>query len=338
MGNRVGLLWYASGEGENEPAEIGRGDRLAPLSAAIARQGLDPAPIPYRHDNHEAVAQLLEDCSAVMVWVNPVEEGRDRRRLDSLLHDLERTGIVVSASHAARLRIGTKAVIHTTRHMSWGTDSYLYRNRNELTEAFPSRLRSSGPRVLKQERGHSGNGVWKVEAIEPSLVRVTNAGTDEVDERSLRSFLDEWTEHFTAEGVVVDQPFLPLVSEGMIRCYMSGAQVLGLIHQLPKAGGLNVSRSGLKRTDGLTGDSYYYPAESTPHPALVEQLDVSWIDELCEAVKLDKAELPALWDIDFIAAGQGRYALCEINVNSVSPPPGGPVDVIATTLARRLKR
>ncbi len=334
MGMRVGLLWYAAHD--NEPGEVGRGNRLAPLSTAIKRQGFDPVAIPYRHAEHEAAARTLEDCSAVMTWVNPVEDGRDRSRLDDLLHKLEQSGAVVSASHEARRRIGTKAVIHATRHMSWGTDARLYQSHNELADGLPDTLRSSGARVLKRERGHSGDGVWKVEATESSMVRVTSAATDEVSERSLATFLDEWVEPFTGGGIVVDQPFLPLVSEGMIRCYVSGNRVLGLIHQLPKADGLNVSRSGLKLTKGLTGDSYYYPAPSSPHPALVEQLNRTWIDELCEAVGLDHQDLPVLWDIDFIATGEQSYALCEINVNSVSPPPGAPIEDIATTLATRL--
>lgn len=48
--------------------------------------------------------------------------------------------------------------------------------------------------------------------------------------------------------------------------------MLGLIHQLPKTGGLNVSRSGLKLTEGLTGDSYYYPAADGPHPDREKEL------------------------------------------------------------------
>lgn len=334
MGHRVGLLWYKADD--SNPGEFGRNNRLEPLSDAIARQGFDPVAIPYRHADHEAAASLLESCAAVMVWVNPIESGQDRSQLDQLLHELERSGVVVSASHAARHLIGTKAVVHTTRHMVWGTGTHLYRSHEELQDEFVSRLHSDGPRVLKQERGQAGDGVWKVEAIGSSMVRVTSAATDEVAERSLTSFLGDWEDSFASGGAVIDQPFLPLVSEGMIRCYMSGSRVLGLIHQLPKAGGLNVSRSGLKLTDGLTGDSYYYPADSTPHPALVEQLNGSWIDELCGTVGLDEHDLPVLWDIDFIATGVDSYALCEINVNSVSPSPEGPLDEIAATLAKRM--
>ncbi len=334
MGNRVALLWYAADGGA--PGEVGRANRLAPLSNAMARQGFDPVPIPYSHATHDAAEGKLDGCSAVMTWVNPIEGGRDRSRLDELLHKLEQSGIVISASHEARRLLGTKAVVHTTRHMAWGTDTRLYTSHEELVDQFDDTLRNAGPRVLKQERGQSGDGVWKVEAIGPSMVRVTSAATDEVAEHPLVAFLDRWTEAFAGSGIVVDQPFLPLVNEGMIRCYMSGAQVLGLIHQLPKEGGLNVSRSGLRRTEGLAGNSYYYSAHSTPHPSLVDQLNGFWIDELCDAVGLNQLDLPALWDIDFIATSADSYALCEINVNSVSPPIEGPVDDIAATLATRL--
>jgi len=36
-------------------------------------------------------------------------------------------------------------------------------------------------------------------------------------------------------GCIVDQPFQPWLSEGMIRCYMSKDMVVGFGHQLIKA-------------------------------------------------------------------------------------------------------
>ena len=66
-------------------------------------------------------------------------------------------------------------------------------------------------------------------------------------------------------------------------------------------------------------------------------LNNSWIDELRRATELDEQDLPVLWDIDFIATGKDSYALCEINVNSVSPSPEAPVDTIAATLTNRVR-
>lgn len=280
----------------------------------------------------------LRRCAAVMVWVNPVEEGQDRARLDASLDALHADGVLVSAAGPARRTLGTKTAIHRTRSMPWGTDSRLYGTFDEFATGLPVRLRALGPRVLKQERGHSGQGVWKV-ALDDASARIetTNAGTDTVTTMHLDAFLDDWRDRFVDGSIVVEQPFLPRVAEGMIRCYVTGARVLGLIHQLPKDGGLNVSRSRLVRTNGLADGTYFYPVGASPHDELLGRLQASWLPQLCELTGLRVDDLPVLWDIDFIARdGHDDFALCEMNVNSVSPPTGVPLDAVATTLAARL--
>jgi hypothetical protein len=59
---------------------------------------------------------------------------------------------------------------------------------------------------------------------------------------------------------------------------------------------------------------------------LKERLESGWIDLLRERVGLLRAQLPLLWDCDFMLGtstpGEAqRYVLCEVNVSSVSPFP-----------------
>jgi hypothetical protein len=70
--------------------------------------------------------------------------------------------------------------LHRTKHLGWGTDTHLYRDIGAFREEFPQRLRAAGPRVLKQNRGNGGEGVWKVEFTSESgqdnaIVRVLHA-------------------------------------------------------------------------------------------------------------------------------------------------------------------
>ena len=60
-------------------------------------------------------------------------------------------------------RIGTKEVLVTTRDLGWGSDSHLYRTREDLRREFPRRLAADGARVLKASRGNGGRTVWKVQ-------------------------------------------------------------------------------------------------------------------------------------------------------------------------------
>ena len=83
--------------------------------------------------------------------------------------------------------MGVKEVLYRTKHLGWGTDTQLYRSTGEFRDAFPARLQQSGPRVLKQNRGNGGQGVWKVEAVSDSSgeacrVRVLHAQRGSVPE------------------------------------------------------------------------------------------------------------------------------------------------------------
>ena len=59
--------------------------------------------------------------------------------------------------------MGVKEVLYRTRELGWGTDADLYPSFEDFNERFPARLAAKGPRVLKQNRGNGGQGIWKVE-------------------------------------------------------------------------------------------------------------------------------------------------------------------------------
>ena len=97
-------------------------------------------------------------------------------------------------------------------------------------------MSEAGLELSRPQPCHSGNGVWKVEAIGSSTVLVTSAANDETSEHSLATFLTERAEPFADGGIVVDQPFLPLVSEGMIRCYVSALSEINVNSVSPSPG------------------------------------------------------------------------------------------------------
>src|SRR5205807_4829120 len=98
-------------------------------------------------------------------------------------------------------------------------------------------------RVIKRNRGHSGQGVWKVELL-PNLpvrslrnrpiVRVLDATKEESEELPLEEFLDRCTDYFD-DGAVIDQAFQPRLTDGVVRCYMAGERCAGFGHQKVRA-------------------------------------------------------------------------------------------------------
>ena len=55
----------------------------------------------------------------MLVWVNPIHEGRGRANLDALLREVAMRGTWVSAHPDVILKMGTKEVLYRTRTMPW---------------------------------------------------------------------------------------------------------------------------------------------------------------------------------------------------------------------------
>ena len=55
------------------------------------------------------------------------------------------------------------------------------------------------------------------------------------EEMTLREFMARCETYFASDGCIVDQPFQPRLSDGMIRRYMGTDKVVGFGHQFIKA-------------------------------------------------------------------------------------------------------
>ena len=131
----------------------------------MPRVGIDAEPAVYDEGFADEVREQLLAADGVLVWVDPIHQGKTRAALDPLLRDVAARGPWVSAHPDVILKMGVKEVLYRTRHLGWGTDTHLYRSAAEFRAEFPARLRAHGPRVLKQNRGNGGQGVWKVELV-----------------------------------------------------------------------------------------------------------------------------------------------------------------------------
>ena len=322
----VGVLW--------------RGDPRAPLPAAsdlrlhrifeeLESRGVAAEPVVFSEEVADEVRAQLLTLDGVLVWVDPLDRGRDRCVLDALLRDVAGRGTWVSAHPDVILKIGTKDVLVQTRDMAWGTDTYLYTSIDELTERLPALL-TSGPRVLKQHRGNGGNGVWKVELAEDApfsadaSVRAMHAlRGSRVEDLRFGDLVDRCRPYFTNGGCVIDQPYQARLGEGMIRCYLAQDRVTGFGHQFvtallpPPPGTLDAPAPPPR---------FYFGPDKPEFQALKSKLESGWIAEMGRRCDVDTDSLPAIWDADFLlgprtAAGEDTYVLCEINVSSVFPIP-----------------
>src|SRR4051812_7033557 len=332
---RVGILWRG-----NAAARRGgtpKASRFSDLFAALADLGAEAEPVVYEDEVLDAVRAQLATLDGVLVWVNPIHEGRNRVNLDTLLREVAARGVWVSAHPDVILKMGTKEVLHRTRTMSWGCDTALYRTAQAMRAELPARL-AAGPRVIKRNRGNGGQGVWKLEALagprRQSRLRVLEATKDASEELPLDEFLERCAEYFDDE-CVIDQPFQARLSEGVVRCYMAGDRCAGFGQQKVKA---LVDAPAARAEAGRR----LYTSNADPRFQRLRRLmEDEWTPQLTSLLDIPRRELPMIWDADFMLGPAGddgidSYVLGEINVSSVFSIPDEAPAEIARRVADRL--
>jgi hypothetical protein len=320
-----------------DPAE----SRFAPLFDALAAAGVQAQAAVYHDDFADEVRAQLMQVGGVLVWHNPIEGGRRRERLDALLRDVARAGVWVSTHPDTIAALGTKDVLVATRDLPFGSDVHRINSLAQLDADLPTRLHH-GPRVLKQHRGHSGIGVWRVEWADAAAqqVRLCHAqrGSEEqvVNWPTLRQTLAPYFDA-DAGGHMVDQAWQARWREGMARAYLVGDRVAGFGHQAINA--LYPSAPGEPAVPA--GPRLYVDGHDARFAPLKQRLESGWIELLRQQLGLSPAQLPLLWDCDFMfgeptAAEPHRYVLCEINVSSVSPFPPSCIAPLVAAVKNRL--
>jgi hypothetical protein len=340
-------------------AIVWRGDRAARINATpqnnrfhrifekLTLLGIQAEPAVYDESFADEVRAQLLTVEGVLVWVDPIHHGKTREALDPLLRNVAARGPWVSAHPDVILKMGVKEVLWHTKHLGWGTDTYLYRNSAEFRDAFPARLQQSGPRVLKQNRGNGGQGVWKVELVsEPGIdagrVRVLHAQRGSVPEEiPLVSFMSRCEAYFGWGGCVIDQPFQPRLPDGMIRCYMGADRVVGFGHQHIKAL-IEPPPEGPDSPTAQPGPRIMHGPDAAPFQALRAKMETEWVPQMMQELGIEPRALPIIWDADFLygprtPSGDDTYVLCEINASSCFAIPDQAPAAIARLTLRRLQ-
>ena len=327
-------------------------ERLRPILDALSDVGIATETVLHCDENHEATRDQLLRVDGVLVWVDPIDAGEDRSRLDGILREVSSRGVWVSAHPDTIEKMGTKEVLYRTKSLGWGTDTHRYSTVSELREHFPARLAASGPRVLKQNRGNGGIGVWKVAlvddaarrdmssaALAETIVRVQHAAPrdDVTEDVALADFIDRCAGYLDGRGKLIDQRFVTRLRDGMIRAYLVIDEVVGFARQQPAA---SVPPD---KVLGMPSAKTMSDADDATYADLRIRLERAWVPELCTSVTLGRDDLPLMWDADFLYGppsgnGTDTYVLGEINVSSVLPFPQDAPRALALAVKQRLDR
>ncbi|MGH7781222.1 MAG: Cj0069 family protein [Candidatus Binataceae bacterium] len=335
---KIALLWRGNPNTPEQPTA--RNNRLHLLFDALANLNVAAEPVVYSDEIVNDVRERLLQFDGVLVWVDPITEGRDRSKLDPMLRDVASRWVWVSAHPDIILKMGSKDVLFKTRHLGWGTDTCLYQTIEEFREQFPVRLALSGPRVLKQKRGNGGIGTWKValagrrpdQPVVDPAVFVQEARMGGAREKlPLSEFMRRCENYFSGSGCIIDQAFQQRVAEGMIRCYVVLNKVVGFSTQSPRT---EPSTSQSLAPFAMAREKTMYDESAPQFQVLRKNMESEWVPTMQRLLAIDTSSLPALWDADFLYGpkterGGDTYVLGEINVGAVFHFPETAVRIIA---------
>ena len=336
MAKTVALVTY----GENDSTQnILQDGNFKPLADALTGSGFIVEAIFYNNSKYEQLRTDMVKYDAVQVWVNPVSGGNDRFLLDALLSELSQKGVYVSAHPDVILKIGTKKVLYTTKDMAWGGDIELYPTTEDFEARFLASMDNASIRVLKQYRGQSGDGVFKVRLTDNGNVSVIPA-TSPAEERiyTKDEFYKYFNRYFENGGLFINQQWAESIINGMVRAYVTGNKVSGFGYQE------SVALCPLTYNEKVRtgGGRFYYSEHCGLFQDLRNILETKWIPQLQEIHSITDEMLPLLWDIDFFIndingqCPEMKYTLCEINVSCVSPFPPSCASYMARALKAKL--
>ena len=327
MKKRVAFMEFPDGYmGVKRSDDAGLGYRkdTMPMVDSLRDLGWDADVIFYTHEHRDTIRDyMIENCDAYVSRINPGNLPDESGYFD-MLREVEAAGVFGLPSPDQMIATGAKDSLTKlvgTRFCL--DDTYAYYSQEALEEQFPKSL-ALGERVLKQNRGSTGEGIWRVSVVDPlpegvtsvpleATVKCTEAVDNHVEMHPLGEFLTFCNKYIVGEGgMMLDQRFLPRIVEGEIRVLMLNDTPVNVVHKKP-VGDADAFSATL-----FSGAKYTYePPENWPQllePFVADLPDIN--------AKLGGyPSLPLIWTADFILDdapdGGDAYVLGELNCSCV---------------------
>lgn len=307
-----------------------------PIANGMIASGMSCQLIHYVPEDHDAFFKVMEGFDAVIVRCNPGQinaAGGDQMKFDDAMRALQKKGKQVWPSPDVMTNMGAKDALCKIANLSIGLpDTLAYYTPEEFAAGFKKTM-AFQPRVIKQNRGSSGEGIWIIKLKSGNYCKNFGdrlCGDDEVlemmeacDNHSETHTVAEFVEFCVngrtaksgkwdtigtgkyleggkaAGGQLVDQRFCPRIVEGEVRMNMIGDTCTGIIHKKPKAGGISAV--------GGTGSIYtFYSPDCEEFKQLSEDFLKTSIPTLMESLDLKGEPLPLWWTGDFINSDPGK--------------------------------
>jgi hypothetical protein len=137
------------------------------LTNGLIENGIYAVRVDYKPREHDTFKQYVieEKFDAILVRINPgqITPHSNQERFDDLMEELEnKTDILIFGNKASLRNMGSKIALVKIRKLACGLrDTRAYYTKKEMERGLKKGLKV-WPRVLKQNRGSTGCGIWLV--------------------------------------------------------------------------------------------------------------------------------------------------------------------------------
>jgi hypothetical protein len=305
-------------EGGEDKDSTGHRVDTASILEGFKKEGWEAYTLFYKDSKGEELFKQIVDLGTV-VYVSRIDPGKYEDYTEEkylvFLRRLIDAGLLGSTEPETTWKMGTKQILYQLRNTKIGSrDVEIYKNRSEFEKKFyDSLLRCPEGRVLKQNRGAGGRGVFWVCANSNPVKFLCREARD----ASLKIF-DEWKDFIDfisssyligEKSMLINMPYYKNVKDGEVRVIMTQEIPICIEHKHPKPDENGNYFSCTKRAGCEI--EYIYDFNTIPEWKGLTEVVVEEIPQLQSI--LEVANLPHLWTIDFIKNDSGQYLLGEIN-------------------------
>lgn len=309
-------------QGGNDKGEDGYRKDTMPMVNALKERGVEAEVIFYNKAREEEIYNYVSTNG--IAYVSRINPGnlKEEECYFNMLRRLCDEGVIGMPHPDAMIGYGSKDVlVKLTSTTLVPDDTYAYYNMNEFKHQFPKSL-AYGERVLKQNRGSTGEGIWRVQLVDSlngeeeapldAHIKCTEAKDNHVEFWRLGEFINYCEQYIVGDnGMIVDMRFLPRIKEGEIRLFMLRDKPFYVVHKKPAE-----TEDAFSATL-FSGAEYRYDT-----PEQWSNLVQSFLNQLPEVrTLLGNYDLPLIWTADFILdtneAGEDEYILGEMNCSCV---------------------
>jgi len=310
-----------------------RFDTIA-IANGLINSGIAVSIIYYNVDEHDKFFEVVDTFDGIIIRINPGQitaNGGSQQKFDDDMMKLA-AKFPVWPTPETMSKMGAKDALCQIKTMDFGLEDTLgYYSPEDISKGLRKTV-AFQPRVVKQNRGSAGEGIWIIklksedycktygerEAADDEVLILKEANDNHIEEHTVAQFIEfcvngrtdksgTWTSKGTgkyfeggaeAGGQMVDQRFLPRIDEGEARFVMIGKELNRVEHYVYIGG-----------VGGETKTTIHKPSdEKFPYTDIQTKLQDE-IPTYLKALGLADDALPLLWAADFIPVDDHKSPL-----------------------------